>query len=46
MIETSRYARILLIIEPNRYAGVTYTKPSRCADIEAKSLKIGSHNIL
>ena len=31
MIETSRYAGIVIIIEPNRHSGVIYTKPSRCA---------------
>ena len=46
MIETSRYAGIVIIIEPNRYACIIYTKPSRCASIiEAKSLRIGSLNI-
>ena len=37
-IETSRNAGIVIIIEPKRYAGIIYTKPSRCADImEAKN---------
>ena len=46
MIETSRYAGIVIIIEPNCYADIVYAKPSRCTDInKARSLRIGSHNI-
>ena len=35
-----------VIMGPKCYAGIIYMKPSHCADIiEAKSLRIGSHNI-
>ena len=38
-IEISHNASIVIIIEPKRYPGIIYTKPSRCADImEAKNL--------